>query len=58
MRLDDGREVICTLALPLPLDLIGHVGEALDDAVRRAGYTDAAMLTDGTNRVVARRAEQ
>ena len=58
MKLDDGSELICTLALPLPLDLIGAVGEAIHEAVVRAGYTDAALLTDGSNRVVARKAEQ
>ena len=55
MKLDDGREVLCTLALPLPLTLLGALGEAIATAAEEVGYTDASILTDGTNRVVARR---
>lgn len=57
MRLEDGSEVLCTLALPLPLDLIGHIGKAIHEAAQRAGYADVVMLTDGTNRVIARKAD-
>lgn len=51
--LPDGREVICTLALPLPLALVGAVGAAIVEACEEAGYRDVVVLTDGSNRVVA-----
>lgn len=54
MKLDDDREHLCTLALPLPLALVGAIGHAVTDAAEQAGYTDVVLLTDGTNRVVAR----
>ncbi len=55
MKLADGGEVLCTLALPLPLTLVGERGQAIADAAERAGYADCVLMTDGTNRVVARR---
>jgi hypothetical protein len=54
VKLDDGREVLCTLALPLPLTLVGELGQAITDAAERVGYFDCSLLTDGSNRVVAR----
>jgi hypothetical protein len=58
VKLDDGREVLCTLALPLPLALVGALGEAIATAAEEAGYDDVNLLTDGTNRVVARQRER
>lgn len=55
MKLDADREVLCTLALPLPLTLFGEMGPAIEKAAERAGYCDVDLLTDGTNRIVARR---
>jgi hypothetical protein len=52
-RLDDSREVLCTLAVPLPL--VAELGQAIEDAAHKAGYRDVVLLTDGTNRVVATR---
>jgi hypothetical protein len=54
-RLDDSREVLCTLAVPLPLPLVAELGQAIEDAAHKAGYRDVVLLTDGTNRVVATR---
>jgi hypothetical protein len=51
--LPDGREVICTLALPLPLHIVGPLGVAIADAMEGIGYTDVVLLTDGTERIVA-----
>ncbi len=53
MEFTDGREVLCTLALPLPLQLAGALGRAIADAAERVGYTDVVLLTDGSNRIVA-----
>lgn len=55
MRLPDGREHIATLALPLPLDLLGALS-GFTEAAAEVGWVDVVILTDGTNRVVARRA--
>ena len=55
MRRDDGLEVLVTLALPLSVRLLAEICGAINDAAEHVGYTDVALLTDGTNRVVARR---
>lgn len=53
MRADDGREVLVTLALPLPLALATELMSAIGNAAKKAGYADAAILSDGTGRIVA-----
>jgi hypothetical protein len=58
MRLDDGSEVLVTLALPLDAGLAAHLMLAIDTAARERGYNEVSMLTDGSNRIVARRAEE
>jgi hypothetical protein len=55
VTLDDGTEVLLTLAVPLPMRLVAELCLAIDKAAQRAGYRDVAMLTDGTNRIVARK---
>jgi hypothetical protein len=52
-RLDNGREVLCTLALPLPVSVVGAIGLAIVQAVEGLGYTNVDLLTDGTDRIVA-----
>jgi hypothetical protein len=56
--LDDGPEVLLTLAVPMNLRLLSELCSAIAEGAQRAGYTDVAMLTDGTNRIVARRIER
>lgn len=51
--LPDGREVICTLALPLPLAVMGSLGVAIAEALEALGYSDVVLLTDGTERIIA-----
>lgn len=51
--LPDGREVICTLPLPLPLQVAGALGVAIADALEECGYSDVVLLTDGTERIIA-----
>lgn len=53
MEFTDGREVLCTLALPLPIALAAALGAAIADAAERVGYLDIVMLTDGSNRIIA-----
>lgn len=53
MRLSDGREAICTLALPLPFEVLGALGKVVVDALEQLGYRDVTV-TDGSSRVVAR----
>jgi hypothetical protein len=45
-RLPDGREVICTLALPLPDTGRSALGVAIADALEEFGYSDVVLLTD------------
>lgn len=52
----DGHEVLLTLALPLDLTLFGELMGGVREAAERAGYTDVALLGDGSNRVVGRKA--
>lgn len=52
-KLADGREVLCTLALPLPLTLVRALWSAIAEAAEESGFTDVVLLTDGSNRVVA-----
>jgi hypothetical protein len=52
-RLPDGREVICTLALPLPIQVAGALGVAIADALEEFGYSDVVLLTDGRERIIA-----
>lgn len=52
-KLPDGREGICFLALPLPLDVVAQLSDAVTDALKRLGYSDVSLLTDGTNLIVA-----
>lgn len=47
--------VLLALALPLPASLVAELCRGIQEAAERAGYTNVALLTDGTNRVVARR---
>lgn len=54
-RLDDGREVLCSLAVPLPLTLAAAVMTAVGEAAEEQGYTDVCLLADGTERIVARK---
>lgn len=58
MRNPDGTETLLTLAAPLPMMLVAELCLSIGEACERAGYTDAAMLTDGTNRIVARPASR
>jgi len=51
------RTALLTLAVPLPMRLVAELCVSIERACERAGYTDVAMLTDGTNRIVARRVE-
>lgn len=53
MRHDDGREVLARFELPLPLDVVAELGQAIKRAAEKLGYTDVVLLTDGTNRIVA-----
>ena len=53
--LDDGTEVLLTFALPLDMRLVAELCKGIEEGAKRAGYTDVAMLTDGTSRIVARR---
>jgi hypothetical protein len=48
---------ILTLNLPLPITLVAELMRGIREAAERAGYTDLALTTDGTSRVVARRKE-
>lgn len=57
MRLDDGSELLLTLALPLDARLAAKLMGAIDEAARECGYGEVSLLTDGTNRIVARRKE-
>jgi len=52
-HLPDGREVICTLALPLPVQVAGALGVAIAEALEGLGYSDVRLLTDGTERIIA-----
>lgn len=56
MKRDDDTEVLLTFATPLPLTLIAELCRSVGEGAERAGYTDVALLTDGSMRVVARRA--
>lgn len=47
------RELICTLAMPMPLNVVGLALSALAKALERLGYTEIDLLTDGTERIVA-----
>lgn len=47
--------VLATLALPLPADLAAEILRGLREAAGRCGYRRVAVLTDGSNRVVAAR---
>lgn len=40
MRLTDGREVLCTLALPLPLSDAGPLMAAIGRCAEELGYVD------------------
>lgn len=53
MRADDGREVLVTLALPMPLNIVSDLLRAIGDVAENAGYTDVSLTTDGTSRIVA-----
>lgn len=53
MRHEDGSEVLLTFALPLDARLVAELCGGIADAAARAGWTDVALLGDGTNRVVA-----
>ena len=48
MQIADGREVLVTLALPLPLQIATDLIEAVGRVAEEHGYTDLVMLTDGT----------
>lgn len=54
MKLDDGRELLLTFAMPLPLGLMPELLRAVADAAARAGYTDVVLRGDGTMQVIAR----
>lgn len=54
-RLEDGAEVLVTLALPLDMRLVAELCKGIEEGAERAGYTGVALLTDGSNRIVARR---
>jgi hypothetical protein len=45
MRLPDGKELLVTLKLPLPLALVGDLAMAIGEAAGIHGYTDV-LLTD------------
>lgn len=53
----DGTEVLLAFAAPLPLTLMAELCRSVEEGAHRAGYTDVALLTDGSMRVVARRVE-
>lgn len=57
MRNPDGTETLLMLAFPLPLALMAELCKGIGKAAERAGFTDAALITDGSGRIVARRAE-
>lgn len=56
--MEDGDELLLTLALPLDMRLFAELVGAIDAAARRRGFTSVSMLTDGTNRIVARREDK
>jgi hypothetical protein len=52
--LPDGRELICTLHVPMPVALAGALAGAISEAAEQLGYTDVVMEA-GTHRVMARK---
>lgn len=50
------EETLLTLSLPLGARLVAELLKGIGEGAQRAGYTDVAMLTDGSNQIVARRA--
>ena len=54
--LPDGRELLCTLAWPLPLQLSAELMAAIADVAERNGY-DGAAIEAGTGRVLARKTQ-
>lgn len=58
MKLDDGTELLLTLATPLPLLLLAELLEGIGLAAKRAGYGDVGLRNDdGALRIVARRTQ-
>lgn len=54
MKLDDGTEKILTFALPLPLPIVGPLGEAIEAALTAQGWTGVRYVIDGGYVVAAR----
>lgn len=53
-RLPDGREHIATLALPLPVTVVGALGAAFASALAEVGWTDCVLDVNGPGyRVIA-----
>lgn len=52
---DPDGDVLVTLHLPMPARTVAALCAGIDEVARSLGYTEVVLLTDGTNRVVARR---
>lgn len=49
----DGFDVLVTVALPMPARLAADLFLAISKVAAAHGYGQMAMLTDGSNRIVA-----